>query len=159
MPGSGIIRLLLKLQRVTAFAWRAPFALGADFERVSALCRTSGFAHGFWDEIRCQEIANSTGPQAVRRAREVLQAVETQEKTWAEAGEFLPLAVWQTRGFDADRIERFTPEEDRREDVVLVMCYRVRTMTSINKVTKSVCRASTLSKRSAAQERVLVTGA
>ena len=57
---------------------------------------------------------------------------ETENK---EGSEFLPLSVWASRGFDAERIGRLSKPENIREDEVLGTCYRVEISSTFNKRT------------------------
>ena len=50
---------------------------------------------------------------------------ETWEKRYQSGGNYLPLSVWQTQGYDTSRIERLSRPEDIMEDHVLGKVYRV----------------------------------
>ena len=50
---------------------------------------------------------------------------ETWEKRYQSGGNYLPLSVWATQGYDTQRIERFSRPEDIMEDHVLGKVYRV----------------------------------
>ena len=50
---------------------------------------------------------------------------ETWEKRYQSGGNYLPLSVWATQGYDTQRIERLSRPEDIMEDDVLGKVYRV----------------------------------
>ena len=50
---------------------------------------------------------------------------ETWEKRYQSGGNYLPLSVWATQGYDTQRIERLSRPEDIMEDHVLGKVYRV----------------------------------
>ena len=52
--------------------------------------------------------------------------VEEHNSFYEDGGEFLPLSVWQARGFDIERIRKFTAPQDRRYSDLLGDEYRVR---------------------------------
>ena len=49
-----------------------------------------------------------------------------EEHTYAHDGEYLPLSVWKSRGFDSDLIEAEAEEADKRTYKQLGKCYRVK---------------------------------
>ena len=51
---------------------------------------------------------------------------ETWEKRYQSGGNYLPLSVWQTQGYDTSRIERLSRPEDIMEDHVLGKVPRAR---------------------------------
>ena len=57
---------------------------------------------------------------------------ETEGEEYCYNGEYVPLGVWGQRGFDTDRIQRLTPESDKKEHNVLGVCYRVKILTTSN---------------------------
>ncbi len=63
-------------------------------------------------------------------ATDCLEKYKVEESHWAFGGEHLPLSVWRTRGFDAERIERTTPGCDVIETPQLGKCYRVKILSS-----------------------------
>ena len=50
---------------------------------------------------------------------------ETWEKRYQSGGNYLPLSVWATQGYDTQRIQRFSRPQDIMEDQVLGKVYRV----------------------------------
>ena len=50
---------------------------------------------------------------------------EKEEESYAEGGDFLPLSVWATKGFDSTRIEQLSRPEDIEDHAVLGRTYRV----------------------------------
>ena len=59
-----------------------------------------------------------------------LRAIKTQTRSEAEVGDFLPLSVWESRGFDVERIKQLTPKEDRKDHPILGETFRVNLSTS-----------------------------
>jgi hypothetical protein len=57
---------------------------------------------------------------------EAVIATNSMSETFAENGEFLPLGVWATRGFNATDIETLTEPGDKKVHPILGMTYRVR---------------------------------
>ncbi len=59
------------------------------------------------------------------KARRLLAGVHESMDHFESGGEYLPLSVWVQRGFDGDRIERFSKDSDKDECDVLGKIYRV----------------------------------
>ena len=83
-------------------------------------------------ELSEQEQANVFQETKGKKSAELQKMVEKkfnrfarEEKSWFEGGEFLPLSVWERRGFDPDRIERETKDCDKMFTPQLGQCYRV----------------------------------
>ena len=74
----------------------------------------------FW-----QNASGASKRDLVAQYESKLRAVQTDERSQGEGGDFLPLSVWETRGYDTDRIKRLTPPEDRRDHPVLGETFRV----------------------------------
>ena len=53
-----------------------------------------------------------------------LETYRTEEQRALEGGEFLPLSVWRTRGFDTESIKQHTTPDNIREDRVLGKVHR-----------------------------------
>ena len=74
--------------------------------------------------------ANSDGLNAkdlIKKAEDVFHIKEELgQKSYMNGGEFLPLAVWATRGFDANQIAQRSAESSKREHPVLGMTFRVK---------------------------------
>ena len=71
-------------------------------------------------------IAEANGQQEVIMATQrFFKKYENTHDRWAEGGQFLPLEVWAKQGFDAKRIEEHSKPENKREDPVLGLTYRV----------------------------------
>jgi hypothetical protein len=66
---------------------------------------------------------------------EQFSAKESHEETFMCGGEYLPLSVWETRGFNPKFIEERSLPEDILEDRVLGRVYRVR-------ITNKVCKSA-----------------
>ena len=66
-------------------------------------------------------------------SHDLISTYKHEETYWDEGGEFLPLSVWTTRGFDADRIEALSQPGDVRQHAVLGKTYRVSILAAGNK--------------------------
>ena len=77
-----------------------------------------------------------------------LEMFKTKAFTWALGGAFLPLNVWQTKGFDSGRIERTTKDEDIQENEQVGTCYRVRLFSSLETGSEGYKQSQTLTSRS-----------
>jgi hypothetical protein len=77
--------------------------------------------HSFW--LNCQSLKGEAKADLARRMKR--KQVQSEMDSFAEGGEFLPLGVWKTKGFDAERIEANSTEDNKTDDSVLGLCYRV----------------------------------
>ena len=75
-------------------------------------------------------------------AAEQLTSHELSEESSAEGGEYLPLGVWATRGFDVTRIEQHTRDDDKRICPVLGICFRLRILSKTNVHKRGILRES-----------------
>lgn len=66
-------------------------------------------------------------------SEEYLRRFEKRARFFLHNGEFLPLSVWGTRGFDTERIASSTPAADTVEHPVLGKCYRVEILSTGSK--------------------------
>ncbi len=60
--------------------------------------------------------------------RDLLQNYEEKERYWDYSGEWQPLSVWKSRGYDAARLEAATPAQHIRDDEVHGTVYFVKTL-------------------------------
>lgn len=72
--------------------------------------------------------SSTKGFNVVAQAKEYLRAHEVHEQFYESSGEFLPLSVWQCRGFDSAAIESGSAPEDLQRHPVLGPVYRVKTL-------------------------------
>ena len=73
-----------------------------------------------------REIAEAKGAhQVMLRASKLLQSYEEHEEFYAEGGDFLPLEVWQSRGFNSANILNKSKPSDIRMCPVLGRTFRV----------------------------------
>lgn len=77
--------------------------------------------HAFW--LQCQELKGEAKADLARKVKR--KEVQNEMDSFAEGGEFLPLGVWKTKGFDVDRIAANTTADNKFDDLVLGLCYRV----------------------------------
>lgn len=59
-----------------------------------------------------------------------------------EGGEFLPLSVWETRGFPKAEIEARTDEKDKKIHPVVGLCYRVKILSQGQRGVRGAKRGS-----------------
>ena len=90
-----------------------------------------------------------TGADAQKLLDELLVSSDTRSEYFQDGGEFLPLSVWAVRGFDTDRIAAHTRPEDRKEDMVLGLTFRVRILSKGNSGVRATARISRGTKRGA----------
>jgi hypothetical protein len=89
------------------------------------------------------------GANARKMLDELLESTDTRSEYFQDGGEFLPLSVWAVRGFDTDRIAANTRAEDRKDDMVLGLTFRVRILSKGNSGVRATARISRGTKRSA----------
>ena len=78
-------------------------------------------------------------------AIERLIATESVEETYLEGGDFLPLSVWATRGFNVADIEAKVKPEDVKQHSVLGKVYRVQLISSTTKKTRALVKTTNIS--------------
>jgi hypothetical protein len=74
-----------------------------------------------------------------------LTSTEEHGEFYEDSGEWLPLAVWATRGFDAELIRTKSRPEDRKEHGVLGEIFRVSVLGSGHKGANTVTKQDKLS--------------
>ncbi len=87
----------------------------------------------------------TSGSEAAAMATTLIQTFQIDQEYYADGGEYLPLSVWQTRGFDAARIEANTPERDRRICSILGPTFRVKILSTGNSGSRGSKRATAFS--------------
>ena len=100
-------------------------------------------------------ITDMNGAQSANHWEVQIQTFEDTKEYYSEGGEYLPLTVWATRGFDADRIERASRDTDVIEDPVLGTVYRVRILQKGN----SGCRTTLTTKNLKRKPQQMALGA
>ena len=90
------------------------------FERLSPELKKNFF----------KDIAEKNASDTIAYAKRSLTKFEQHQKFYEEKGQFLPLSVWATKGFDITHIETKTPEEDKTVHSILGLCYRVALLTT-----------------------------
>jgi len=93
-----------------------------------------------------QKIKNST--ELVKMVEAKLSQFTSKEFCWANGGQFLPLSVWQTQGFDSEKIKNTTPPEDVQVNPQVGTCYRVKIYSSFEKGSSGQRSEQTLLQRS-----------
>jgi hypothetical protein len=93
---------------------------------------------------------NMTADQLAAKANEVMSAYSSEEQHFFDGGEFLPLSVWERRGFDIQRIESRTRPEDVKDDDVLGKVFRVRIISTGVQMRVGNERKSTIQRKGVA---------
>lgn len=88
-------------------------------------------------------LSTSTGVDAINKCKELLSKKEEHERFYECGGEFLPLGVWRTRGYDEDAIEAKSADDDKQAHPVLGLTYRVRLLKTGNRGLEGITRIST----------------
>ena len=98
-------------------------------------------ASEFW-----QKMQNATSAEEIESiVRDyTVDLIEVKEQHYANDGEFLPLAVWQHRGFDSDRILQNHKPSDHRVCSVLGDVYRCAIMVTGDRGSKGVRKSEGL---------------
>jgi hypothetical protein len=93
-------------------------------------------------------VADLSGPESVAKCTELILGKETHGEYYIDGGEFLPLSVWERRGFDITRIAEFSLPMDKRSDRVLGDTYRVKILATGNRGEASTTRTSQVKRKS-----------
>ena len=88
-------------------------------------------------------LSTSTGVDAINKVKELISKTEQHERFYECGGEFLPLGVWRTRGYDEDAIEAKSADDDKQVHPVLGLTYRVRLLKTGNRGLEGITRIST----------------
>jgi hypothetical protein len=59
-------------------------------------------------------LSGMDGPSAVAKANELLETYRVDEEIYTDGGQFLPLNVWATKGWDPLRIDRYSSAGDKK---------------------------------------------
>ena len=105
-----------------------------------------------------QEAHGMSGAQASARLLEMVSQ-ETYTEAHDDFSEWLPLGVWEKRGFDPTAISTHAKETDKKADKMFGTLYRVRVAKESSTMAKSTtkrdtlaCRAPTASQGAVANE-------
>ena len=85
--------------------------------------------------LKAQSCSTQQDFQRILNCTEV-RNVERSEQLYANMGQYLPLDVWKTQGFNPEMIKANTKPEDIRTCSVLGLCYRVEIMSTGNRGSK-----------------------
>ena len=105
------------------------------------LCTRKSVPHKEQKRDFYASVAN-LGIDGTVQALEAVLSTQTMEEEWAEGGVFLPIGVWQTKGFDIQKIQEKSGPEDLSEHPVLGTVYRVRLQSSTFKRKRALTRES-----------------
>ena len=116
---------------------------------------------GVWPTAEFKEFEEQEQTEFYRKAGELskssdvvklmtftLNKYQKKEFSWANGGQYLPLKVWVTQGFDGDRIVRTSTPEDIQENAQAGTCYRVRLFSTIETGTTGWQTSQSLSSQS-----------
>ena len=87
----------------------------------------------FW-----RDAAGASRKSLVGQYESKLKVLKKKSVSVGSTGDFLPPSVWKQRGFDVDRIKKFSLEEDKREHPILGTTYRVHLDWSTNEESQSL---------------------
>ena len=117
----------------------------AEFNTLSADAQTDFYA---------KAAKMSKSQQIVELMEHKLEKFQSRDFTWALGGQFLPLNVWATQGYDSERIARTTKDEDIQENEQVGTCYRVRLYSTIERGSEGWKSSQTLLSRSGDVNRI-----
>ncbi len=75
----------------------------------------------------------ANGHEVVSQAKKIPLRTEEKEDYFDDKGEFLPLSVWVSQGFDGTDIVANTPATDKKTHPVLGLVYRVAILSTGNR--------------------------
>ena len=75
----------------------------------------------------------ANGLEVVNQAKKILLRTEEKEDYFDDKGEFLPLSVWVSQGYDGTDIVANTPATDKKTHPVLGLVYRVAILSTGNR--------------------------
>jgi hypothetical protein len=101
-------------------------------------------------------VHGTSGSEAAAIASELIETFKIDQEYYNDGGEFLPLSVWQTRGYDAAMIEANTPERDRRTCSILGKTFRVKILSTGNSGSQGSKRASACSVPKSVVDQLVV---
>jgi hypothetical protein len=91
--------------------------------------------------------ANMTGADAGGMVTELLEGKEDHAETVADGGDYLPLNVWKTMGYNVTDIENNSEPCDKKHHKVLGDTYRVRILSKANTAIRATSRSTRLSTK------------
>ena len=74
----------------------------------------------------------------MNQAKKILLRTEEKEDYLDDKGEFLPLSVWVSQGYDGTDIVTNTPATDKKTHPVLGLVYRVAILSTCNRGAKGM---------------------
>jgi hypothetical protein len=87
------------------------------------------------------------GSEAAAACDVLITAMEETREFYIEGGEYLPLGVWMTRGFDAVHIKERSRDSDVIQDPVLGTVYRVRILQRGNAGSRTTLTTRNLKRK------------
>jgi cobalamin biosynthesis Mg chelatase CobN len=88
-----------------------------------------------------------TGADAGGMVTELLEGKEDHAETVADGGDYLPLNVWKTMGYNVTDIENNSEPCDKKHHKVLGDTYRVRILSKANTAIRATSRSTRLSTK------------
>jgi hypothetical protein len=126
------------------------FCIGLHFvsnDRHSRWFDCYGWHHKEEQQQFWVDITDMNGVQAAQAADLLVSSVEVKKEFYQDGGEYLPLGVWATRGFNPKNIEDRSRESDVMEDAVLGTVYRVRILSKGNEGSRATVLTRNLKRK------------
>jgi hypothetical protein len=126
------------------------FCIGLHFvsiDRHSLWFDCYGWHHKEEQQQFWVDITDMNGVQAAKAADLLVSSVEVKKEFYVDGGEYLPLGVWATRGFNKDNIETRSRDSDVMEDPVLGTVYRVRILSKGNEGSRATVVTRNLKRK------------
>jgi hypothetical protein len=98
------------------------------------------------------------GHEAAAACDVLITALEETKEFYIEGGEYLPLGVWMTRGFDAVHIKERSRDSDVIQDPVLGTVYRVRILSKGNAGSRTTVTTRNLKRKQPTEEQPVDSG-
>ena len=90
-----------------------------------------------WSEIPTEDrvafmrdVEGKSPAATIAAADTMMTKYEKREDWYEDGGQFLPLSVWETKGFNIENIRNLTPQSDTQNHPVLGLCYRVKLLAT-----------------------------
>jgi hypothetical protein len=127
------------------------FCIGLHFvsiDRHSLWFDCYGWHHKEEQQQFWVDITNMNGQQAANAADVLVTSHDEKKEFYSDAGDYLPLGVWATRGYDPNHIKTRSRDSDVIEDPVLGTVYRVRILSKGNSGSRATVVTRNLKRKS-----------
>ncbi len=116
------------------------FCIGLHFvsiDRHSLWFDCYGWHHKEEQQQFWVDITDMNGQEAANAVDVLITSQDEKKEFYSDAGDYLPLGVWATRGFNPDHVKDRSRDSDVIEDPVLGAVYRVRILSKGNSGSRS----------------------